>query len=149
MHFSLPEKFETPVVMVTLKTDCHKIRTQPQGELYSKLESLNHGIIKVEKEFLRSSSPAINLTLLGSLLNHVTSILDISRDGHFTTSLDSLFQYLTTLSEKKFFVISYLNLTWDNLRQLSFRCWVISLQFGSGRYGNQIKSSVIISEYME
>lgn len=47
MHFCLPEKFETPVVMATLQTDCRKIRTQPQDELHSKLESLNHGIIKV------------------------------------------------------------------------------------------------------
>lgn len=31
MHFFLPEKFETPVVMATLQSDCHKIRTQPQG----------------------------------------------------------------------------------------------------------------------
>jgi len=30
--------------------------------------------------------------------------------------LDSLCQYLTTLSEKKFFLLSSLNLPWHNLR---------------------------------
>ncbi|KAK4824091.1 hypothetical protein QYF61_010602 [Mycteria americana] len=37
-------------------------------------------------------------------------------DGDSTTSLGSLFQCLTTLSVKKFFLISNLNLPWHNLR---------------------------------
>jgi len=36
--------------------------------------------------------------------------LNTSSDGDSTTSLGSLFQYLTTLSIKKFFLISDLNL---------------------------------------
>uniref|UniRef100_A0A8V0XGV5 EH domain-containing protein n=1 Tax=Gallus gallus TaxID=9031 RepID=A0A8V0XGV5_CHICK len=39
-----------------------------------------------------------------------------SRDGDSTTSLGSLFQCLTTLSVKKFFLIFKLNLPWCNLR---------------------------------
>ncbi|KAK4826066.1 hypothetical protein QYF61_005025 [Mycteria americana] len=39
-----------------------------------------------------------------------------SVDGDSTTSLGSLFQCLTTLSVKKFFLISRLNLPWRNLR---------------------------------
>jgi len=38
------------------------------------------------------------------------------RDSDSTTSLGSLFQCLTSLSEKKFFLISNLNLPWCNLR---------------------------------
>lgn len=68
MHFPLPEKFETPVVMATLQSDCHKIRT---SGLYSKLESSNYGIIKVEKDLFRSSILAIYLMLLSLSLNHV------------------------------------------------------------------------------
>uniref|UniRef100_A0A8B9M5I0 Disco interacting protein 2 homolog C n=1 Tax=Accipiter nisus TaxID=211598 RepID=A0A8B9M5I0_9AVES len=49
---------------------------------------------------------------------HTTSIhlLNTFRDGDSTTSLGSLFQYLTTLLVKKFFLISNLNLPWCNLR---------------------------------
>ncbi len=39
-------------------------------------------------------------------------------DGDSPTSLASAFQYLTTPSEKKFFLISNLNLPWQNLRPL-------------------------------
>ena len=42
--------------------------------------------------------------------------LNTSRDGDSTTSLGILFQCLTTLSVKKFFLISNLNLPWLNLR---------------------------------
>ncbi|KAK4831181.1 LOW QUALITY PROTEIN: hypothetical protein QYF61_015913 [Mycteria americana] len=42
--------------------------------------------------------------------------LGAARDGDSTTSLGSLFQCLTTLSVKKFFLISSLNLPWHNLR---------------------------------
>jgi len=42
--------------------------------------------------------------------------LNTSRDGDSTTSLGSLFQCLTTLSVKKFFLISNLNLPWHSLR---------------------------------
>ena len=47
-----------------------------------------------------------------------TGFLNTSRDGNSTTSLSSLFQCLTTLSVKKFFLISNLNLPWHNLRPL-------------------------------
>jgi len=55
-----------------------------------------------------------------ALSNTSTHFLDISRDSVSTTSLGSLFQYLITLSEKKFFLISNLNLSWHNLKTLSF-----------------------------
>ena len=42
--------------------------------------------------------------------------LNTFRDGDSTTYLGSLFQCLTTLSVKKFFLISNLNLPWLNLR---------------------------------
>jgi len=44
--------------------------------------------------------------------------LNTSRDCDSTTSLGSLFQCLTTLCEKKFLVISNLNLGWCNLSLL-------------------------------
>ena len=47
-----------------------------------------------------------------------THFLNTSRDGDSTTFLGSLFQCLTTLSVKKFFLISNLNLPWCNLRPL-------------------------------
>ena len=46
---------------------------------------------------------------------HLHVFLNTSRDGD---SLGSLFQCLTTLSVKKFFLISNLNLPWQNLRPL-------------------------------
>jgi len=42
--------------------------------------------------------------------------LNTSRDGDPTTSWGSLFQCLATLSAKKLFLISNLNLPWCNLR---------------------------------
>ena len=42
--------------------------------------------------------------------------LSTFRDGDSTTSLGSLFHCLTTLSVKKCFLISHLNLPWCNLR---------------------------------
>jgi len=42
--------------------------------------------------------------------------LNTSMDGDYTTSLGSSFQHLTTLSGKKFFLTSNLNLPWCNLR---------------------------------
>ena len=47
-----------------------------------------------------------------------THFFNISRDGDSTTSLDSLFQCLTTLSVKKFFLISNLNLPWRTIYTL-------------------------------
>ena len=51
-----------------------------------------------------------------SLSTTSKQFLNTSRDGDSTTSLRSLFQCLTTLSVKKFFLISNLNLPWCNLR---------------------------------
>ena len=45
--------------------------------------------------------------------------LNTSRDADSTTSLDSLFQCLTTLSVKKSFQISSLNLPWCSLRPVT------------------------------
>jgi len=41
-----------------------------------------------------------------------TYFLNMSRDGDSTTSLGSAFQHLTTVSQKKFFLTSNLNLLW-------------------------------------
>ena len=54
-----------------------------------------------------------------SLSTTSTLSLSTSRNGDSTISLGSLFQYFTTLSEKKFFLISNLNLPWHNLRLFS------------------------------
>ena len=62
------------------------------------------------------SSPAYQLTT--SLSATFTSFLNTSRDGDPTTSLGSLCQCLTTLSEKKCFLISNLKLPWYNVRPL-------------------------------
>jgi len=50
---------------------------------------------------------------LGSVSIHLSNT---SGDGASTPSLGSLFQRFTTLSVKKFFLISSLNLLWCNLR---------------------------------
>ena len=50
---------------------------------------------------------------------HPQVFLNTSRDGDFTTSPGSPFQCLATLSVKKFFLISNLNLPWRNLRLIS------------------------------
>ena len=60
-------------------------------------------------------SPITNI----SPLNHVPQynikhFFNTSRDGNSTMSLGSLFQCLTTLLEKKFFLTSNLNLPWRN-----------------------------------
>ena len=47
-------------------------------------------------------------------------VLNTSGDGDSTTSVGSLFHCLTTLSVKKFFLISNLNLPWHNLRPFYF-----------------------------
>ncbi|KAK4831211.1 hypothetical protein QYF61_016048 [Mycteria americana] len=69
---------------------------------------------------LGSSSLTVSPTppcLLNHVLKcHIYMFFNSSRDGDFTTSLDTLFQCLTTLSVKKFFLISNLNLPWCNLR---------------------------------
>ncbi|KAK4824710.1 LOW QUALITY PROTEIN: hypothetical protein QYF61_017936 [Mycteria americana] len=51
-----------------------------------------------------------------SLSTSSKRLLNTSRDGDSTTSLGSLFQCLITLSVKKNFLISSLNLPWCNLR---------------------------------
>jgi len=74
---------------------------------------LPHRIIGWKRP-LRSSSPTIHPTTPGLLYHilkyHIYMFLNTSRDSDSTTSLGSLFQCLTTLSIKKFFQISNLNL---------------------------------------
>jgi len=53
-----------------------------------------------------------------SLNETLTLSLNTSRDGDSTTSLGSLFHYLTILSENNFFLIFNLNLPWCNLKPL-------------------------------
>ena len=54
-----------------------------------------------------------------SLSTTSTLSLITSRHSDSPTSLDCPFHYLTTLSEKKFFLISNLNLSWCNLKPFS------------------------------
>jgi len=54
-----------------------------------------------------------------SLSTRPTCYLNTSRDGDSTTSLGSLFQCLTTLSVKKFFLISNLKLPLVQLEVIS------------------------------
>lgn len=49
-----------------------------------------------------------------------TNLFNTSSNGDSTTSLSSLFQFLTTLSMKKFFLISSLNISWCNLKEFSY-----------------------------
>ena len=51
-----------------------------------------------------------------SLGTKSTFSLNTSRDGDYATPPGSLFQCLTTFPEKKFFLISNLNLPWYYLR---------------------------------
>ncbi|KAM7124178.1 COP9 signalosome complex subunit 5 isoform 2-T2 [Ciconia maguari] len=48
------------------------------------------------------------------------------QDGDSTTFLGSLFQCLTTLPVKKFFLISNLNLPWHNLRPFPLVLWLVT-----------------------
>jgi len=48
----------------------------------------------------------------------ITIFLNTSRDSDSTSSLGSLCQYLSTLSEKEFILISNQNLPWSNLEPL-------------------------------
>lgn len=80
-----------------------------------------------------------NTTLLTNctVTCHITHLLSSCRDGDSTTPLGSLFQSLTTLSVKKFFLTSNLNLPWHSLKPfpltlLLFKrltCSSISLSF--------------------
>ena len=65
-----------------------------------------------------------------------TRFLNTSRDGDSTTALGSLFQCLTTLSVKKFFLISNLNLPWCNLKPFPLvLSLATSIEWGPGRQG--------------
>lgn len=83
-----------------------------------------HGIIepfKMERP-LRSSPPTINpsppyLETI-SLSSTRTLYLNTSRDNDSTTPLGRLCQYLTTLSENEFFLISNLSCPWHSLKPL-------------------------------
>ena len=75
------------------------------------------------------SSPAVN-TLLPILpsVPQSTQFLNATRDGDSTTSLGSPFQHLNTLSEKKFFLLSNLNLPLSNLRPFPLVLLLLGLQ---------------------
>jgi len=82
------------------------------------MESQNHRITKVGKttEVIQSNYQPMPVTTLDLSLSAVsTQLLNTSRDSGSTTSLGSLCHCLTSLAEKKFFLISNLNLlgtTW-------------------------------------
>jgi len=82
--------------------------------------SQNHRAVKVGKctKIVLFITPCMVIAL-----NHIpyvtpTFLLKTSRDGDSTTSPGSLFRYLSTHSEKKFFLKSNLNFPWCNLRPL-------------------------------
>ena len=68
-----------------------------------------------------------------------------SRDGDFTTSLGCLLQCLATLSEKKLFLISNLNLFWHNLRPFPL---ILMLLSGS-RGGPPLHHNLLSGSYRE
>jgi len=59
----------------------------------------------------------------------VYSVLEALQDGDFTTSMGSLCQCLTSLSEKEFFLIFNSNLPWHNLGPLVTESNVIIFQY--------------------
>ena len=76
-------------------------------------------IITVGKRPLRPPSPTQRTPpcpLTMALSARSPWFLNTSREGDCATSLGSPFQCLTTLSEKKCFLISNLNLPWHSLR---------------------------------
>ena len=81
----------------------------------------NHRITKVEKDLQDhlvqlSTYHQYSPSKLCPLVQHLTISWTLSRDSDTTTSMVSLFQCLTTLSEKTFFLIFSLNLPFCNLR---------------------------------
>jgi len=60
--------------------------------------------------------------------------LNASREGAFTTALGNLFQYLTTLPEKNFFLISSLNLPSCSLKPFPLVLSCRPLQVLEGHY---------------
>ncbi|KAK4830462.1 hypothetical protein QYF61_011186, partial [Mycteria americana] len=109
------------------------IRAASQGTLSTSLlnrlksalrKSKNHRITesyRLEKTFKiiesnHKPNTAKNHHYTMSLSTSSKRPLNTSRDGDSTTSLGSLFQCLITLSVKKNFLISSLNLPWRNLR---------------------------------
>ncbi|KAK4813337.1 hypothetical protein QYF61_026500 [Mycteria americana] len=74
------------------------------------------------KRPLRSPSPTVNLALPSPSLNHIPKHHIYTSFKHLQgcdSTLGSLYQCLATLSVKKFFLISNLNLPWRNLRPFS------------------------------
>lgn len=74
---------------------------------------------------LSSSSADVSTTPPCSPLIHVPSCsihthLNSSRNGDFTAALGSLFQCLTALAVKQFFLIFHLNFPWCNPRTFAF-----------------------------
>ena len=78
--------------------------------------------------------------------------LNASREGTSTTSLGNLFQCLTTLTVKNFFLISSLNLPSSSLKPLSLVLLLhvltksLSLQVQEGRYKISLEPSLLQAE---
>ena len=71
--------------------------------------------------------------MLTSISTTSPHFLNTFRHGNSTTSLNSLCQYPSALSEEKFFLITNLNLPWHNLEPL---CPVLLLVTGENRQYN-------------
>jgi len=72
-----------------------------------------------------------------------TWLPNISRDSYSTSSLGSLFQCLITVSEKKFFLISNLNLFWCNLGPFPLVLLLLSERGGLSPPHNNLLSSLL------
>ena len=83
--------------------------------------------------------------------------LNTSSNSDSITSLGSPFQHLITLSEKKFFIISNLNLLWHNLRPFYLALSVIGqsviglegTQIGKPEDGKKEKGDNILAAYYD
>ncbi|KAK4819628.1 hypothetical protein QYF61_008848 [Mycteria americana] len=109
-------------VWFTNNLDVVSTYVQDQNEdcLYLNIYVPTEDVKRISKECARKPGKKIcrkgdhHYTM--SLSTSSKRLLNTSRDGDSTTSLGSLFQCLITLSVKKNFLISSLNLPWCNLR---------------------------------
>jgi len=90
------------------------------------LISQEHRIIKAGKT---TAITTTNTSPLSTSISATSPVfLNTSKDGDSTTSLGSPFQHLTTLWEKKFFLISNLSLPWCNFRPSPLRAQLVKLR---------------------
>jgi len=72
-----------------------------------------------------------------------------SREGSFTTSLGNLFHYLTTLTEKNFFLISNLNVPSHSLMSSPIVLSVPLLTLGASSSLRRVPQDIMISMHSQ